>query len=214
MSKQNLKKLTLYSLTWPIFIEILLHMLMGNIDTLMLSQYSEDSVAAVGVSNQVLSIVVVMFGIVAQGAVVLISQNLGANRTRDAADISVMSISLNLWFSLLLSAGLSIGATPILKMMDLPSEIMGEATVYMQIVGGLIFIQALIKTTGGILRSYGYTKDTMRVTIFINILNIIGKYIVIFGPFGLPVLGVAGGAYSTAVSRCVEFSILFIVLID
>src|SRR5699024_8676115 len=44
---------------------------------------------------------------------------------------------------------------PILNLMDLPSEIMGEAKAYMQIVGGLIFIQALIMTTGAILRSYG-----------------------------------------------------------
>src|SRR5690625_3792925 len=99
----NKAKLTLFSLTWPIFIEILLNMLMGNVDTLMLSQYSDDSVAAVGVSNQVLSVVVVMFGIVAQGAAVLISQNIGARRNKDAAQVSVMSISINLWFSLLLS---------------------------------------------------------------------------------------------------------------
>src|SRR5690625_5103009 len=98
----NKAKLTLFSLTWPIFIEILLHMLMGNVDTLMLSQYSDESVAAVGVSNQVLSVVIVMFGIVAQGAAVLISQNIGAKQEKNAAQVSVMAISMNLWFSLLL----------------------------------------------------------------------------------------------------------------
>ena len=41
------RKLSLFALTWPIFIETLLYMLMGNADTLMLSQYSDDSVAAV-----------------------------------------------------------------------------------------------------------------------------------------------------------------------
>jgi len=208
----NKTKLTLFSLTWPIFIEILLHMLMGNIDTLMLSQYSDNSVAAVGVSNQVLSVIVVMFGIVAQGAAVLISQNIGAHKHKTAAEISVMSISINLWFSLLLSALLALGATFILKLMDLPTEIMGDATVYMQLVGGLIFIQALIMTTGAILRSYGYTKDTMIVTIIMNIINVIGNYIVIFGPFGLPVLGVAGVAYSTAISRLLGFIVLLSLL--
>lgn len=205
---KDLKKLTLFAITWPIFIELLLHMLMGNIDTLMLSQYSDDSVAAVGVSNQVISVVIVMFNIVAQGAVVLISQNLGANKHKEAADISVMSISINLWFSLLLSVGLSIGAIPVLKMMDLPNEIVGDASTYMQIVGGFIFLQALLSTVGGILRSYGYTKDTMNVTIAINILNVVGNYLVIFGPFGFPILGVAGVAYSTIVSRLVGLIIL------
>lgn len=207
------KKLTLFALTWPIFIELLLHMLMGNADTLMLSQYSDQSVAAVGVTNQILSVVIVMFGFVAQGAAILIAQNLGAERVKKAGEIAVMSISLNLIFSLILSVALYVWAVPILNLMDLPSEIMGEAKAYMQIVGGLIFIQALIMTTGAILRSYGYTKDTMNVTIAMNILNVIGNFFVIFGPFGFPVLGVVGVAYSTAISRLLGFIALIILLI-
>lgn len=212
MSTNNTKNLTLFALTWPIFIELLLHMLMGNADTLMLSQYSDKAVAAVGVTNQILSVIIVMFGFVAQGAAILIAQNLGAEKPRTAGKIAVMSISLNLWFSLLLSAALFFWAVPILKLMDLPSDIMGEATTYIQIVGGLIFVQALIMTTGAILRSYGYTKDTMRVTIAMNILNVIGNFFVIFGPFGFPVLGVAGVAYSTAISRFIGFIALLFLL--
>ncbi|API91911.1 MULTISPECIES: MATE family efflux transporter [unclassified Virgibacillus] len=209
MSSEKAKRLTLFGLTWPIFIEIFLHMLMGNADTLMLSQYSDKAVAAVGVSNQVLSVVIVMFGFVAQGAAILIAQNLGAKNNQQAGEISALSISLNLLFSLFLSVGLFFGAKTILQFMDLPQEIMGEASSYMQIVGGLIFIQALIMTLGAILRSYGYTKDTMNVTIGMNILNVMGNYLVIFGPFGFPVLGVEGVAYSTAISRFIGVIVLF-----
>lgn len=80
MSKVTKKKLTLFALTWPIFIELLLHMLMGNADTLMLSQYSDQSVAAVGVSNQLLSLVIVMFGFISTGTAVLIAQSIGAKK--------------------------------------------------------------------------------------------------------------------------------------
>src|SRR5690625_2378407 len=90
---------------------------------------------------------------------------------------------------------------------------MGEEKIFMQIVGSLIFVQALIMTTGAILRSYGHTKDTMRVTIVMNILNVIGNYFVIFGPFGFPVLGVAGVAYLTAISRFIGFIALIFLLI-
>ena len=213
MNENKVTNLTLFALTWPILIEIMLHMLMGNADTLMLSQYSDQAVAAVGVANQILSVVIVMFGFVAQGAAVLIAQNIGAGKHKSAAEISVLSISVNLWFSLLLSIGLVTGARKILEVMSLPSEIMGEATTYMQIVGGLIFVQALIMTTGAILRSYGHTKDTMMVTIGMNILNVIGNYFAIFGPFGFPVLGVAGVAYSTAISRFLGFIVLVFLLI-
>jgi len=59
----------------------------------------------------------------------------------------------------------------------------------------------------------GYTKDTMNVTIVMNILNVIGNFFVIFGPFGFPVLGVVGVAYSTAISRLLGFIALIILLI-
>lgn len=78
MKESKTKKLTLFALTWPIFIEVLLHMLMGNADVLMLSQYSDDSVAAVGVANQILFMLIVMFGFIATGTSILVAQYLGA----------------------------------------------------------------------------------------------------------------------------------------
>ncbi|SEH40439.1 putative efflux protein, MATE family [Halobacillus karajensis] len=207
------KKLTLFALTWPIFIEVLLHMLMGNADTLMLSQYSDNAVAAVGVSNQILSVVIVMFGFVATGAAILVAQNLGAEKNQEAGSISVTSLSVNLWFSILLSFGLFLFSEQILNIMDLPASLMGEAVAYMNIVGGLIFVQAMLMTIGAILRSYGHTKDTMYVTIGMNVLNVIGNYFVIFGPFGIPVFGVQGVGYVTAISRALGFIVLFVLLI-
>lgn len=213
MKAQSKTKMTLFSLTWPIFIEIMLHMLMGNADTLMLSQYSDHSVAAVGVSNQILSVVVVMFGFVATGAGILVAQHLGAEKEEEAGSIAISSLSLNLWFSLIMSVSLYVFSEPILKLMDLPPELMDEATLYLGIVGGLIFVQALIMTTGAVLRNYGFTKDAMYVTIGMNIINVIGNYFVIFGPLGFPVLGVEGVAYSTAISRFLGFLLLLGLLI-
>ncbi|QST00776.1 MATE family efflux transporter [Pontibacillus sp. ALD_SL1] len=213
MKAQSKTKMTLFSLTWPIFIEIMLHMLMGNADTLMLSQYSDHSVAAVGVSNQILSVVVVMFGFVATGAGILVAQHLGAEKEEEAGSIAISSLSLNLWFSLMMSVSLYVFSEPILKLMDLPPELMDEANLYLTIVGGLIFVQALIMTTGAVLRNYGFTKDAMYVTIGMNIINVIGNYFVIFGPLGFPVLGVEGVAYSTAFSRFIGFLVLLGLLI-
>ncbi len=206
------KKMTLFALTWPIFIEILLHMLMGNADTLMLSQYSDDSVAAVGVSNQILSLVIVMFGFIATGTAILVAQHLGARENQTAGEISIVSLAINLGFGLILSVVLLFFSEPILKSMDLSNEILHEASSYLKIVGGFAFIQALIMTAGAILRSYGHTKDAMYITIGMNILNVIGNYIFIFGPFGLPILGVEGVAISTTVSRLIGFIVSVIVL--
>lgn len=61
-------------------------------------------------------------------------------------------------------------------------------------------------------KSYGHTKDTMFVTIGMNILNIAGNFLVIFGPLGLPVLGVAGVAMSTSFARIIGLIAMIVIV--
>lgn len=207
------EKHNLYKLTWPIFVEILLYMLMGNADTLMLSQYSDDAVAAVGVSNQIIAVTVVMFGFIATGSAILITQYLGANNIKDAKEVSMVAISVNLIFGLFISLILFIFSDLILSAMNLSPELLDYGNDYLGIVGGFLFLQALIMTIGAILRSHGFTKDTMYITIGMNLLNVIGNYLFIFGPFGIPVLGVYGVAISTTTSRAIGLFVLIIIFI-
>lgn len=213
MKKVNInKKITLFAITWPIFIEIMLHMLMGNADTLMLSQYSDDAVAAVGVTNQMLSVIIVMFGFVATGTSIIVAQHLGAKQEKEAADVATVSISLNIVFGLFLSIILFVFGEFFLRAMNLPEELMSDALIYMRIVGGFSFIQATIMTIAAIIRSQGFTRDAMYVTVGMNIINVIGNYFVIFGPMGFPVLGVQGVAIVTTVSRALGLIVMIALL--
>ncbi|WP_100373566.1 MATE family efflux transporter [Bacillus sp. FJAT-45037] len=214
MSKKEktARNATLFALTWPIFIEILLHMLMGNADTLMLSQYSDDAVAAVGVSNQLLMVIIVMFGFIATGTSVLVAQHLGADEEKNAGKVAVVSIIANLVFGLALSLLIIFAGPTLLLWMGLPQELLNEATLYLQIVGGFSFIQSVLMTIGAILRSHQFTKDVMYITIGMNILNVIGNYLFIFGPFGFPVLGVTGVAIATTISRTLGLIVIIFVL--
>ncbi|WP_096435783.1 MATE family efflux transporter [Alteribacter populi] len=210
--QQAKKKLTLYALTWPIFIEIFLHMLMGNADTLMLSQYDDNAVAAVGVSNQLMSVIIVMFGFVATGTTILIAQYLGAKKNQQASQIAVVSLAANLLFGLLLSAVLFLFGPQLLGAMNLPPELMETALLYLRIVGGFAFVQALIMTAGAVIKSHGFTRDAMWVTLGMNLLNVIGNYLFIFGPMGFPSLGATGVAISTATSRTLGLVVLMLLL--
>ena len=128
------KQLSLFALTWPIFIEILLHMLMGNADTLMLSQYTDSSVAAVGFTNQLLSVITVMFGFVAAGTSIVVSQFLGANNPLKAKQITFTALNLNLIFGILLSASLFLFGQTILTTLNIPHNLLPQAKSYIKIV--------------------------------------------------------------------------------
>ena len=207
------RKLTLVALTWPIFVEMLLFMLMGNIDLFMLSQYSDDAVVAMGVSNQFVQMAITIFGFVSVGTAVIISQYLGAEKHKDAKKVANVSVYLSLTFGLVLSLVFLFGRGLILNTMpDLHPEIRAYASTVLALIGGFIFLQALLTGVNAILRSYGHTRDTLITTASMNVINIVGNFIVIFGPFGLPVFGVPGVAVVTVISRfaavCIGFTLL------
>ncbi|MCX7571169.1 MATE family efflux transporter [Tumebacillus sp. DT12] len=207
------KKLTLFALTWPIFVEISLRMLMGNADTLMLSGYSDHAVAAVGVANQLIGFAIVMLGFVALGAGIVGSQYLGAKEREKAAEVVVVSLAVNLIFGIVLAAVLYFLGPFLLSAMGLPDELMEPGRMFLAIVGGLLFFEAISVTAGTVVRSYGYTKDAMYVTMGVNVLNVVGNWFVLFGPFDLPVEGVAGVACSTVISRIVGAAVLMWILV-
>ena len=209
----DVKNLSLLALTWPIFIEMLLFMLMGNMDIFMLSQYSENAVAAAGVANQFIQMAVVMFGFVSTGASVIISQYLGAEKFKDAKRVGGVSLYCSLAFGIILSLMFGFGRGAILSTMpDLDQVIRGYANTILMWVGGFIFLQGLLAGSSAILRSHGHTRDTLVITASMNVINIVGNYLVLFGPFGLPVFGVKGVAVVTVISRTLALGIAFFLL--
>lgn len=211
--KKEKRQLTVFNLTWPIFIETLLFMLLGSVDTLMLSRYSDNSVAAVGVSNQLISMMNIMFGILSTGTSVLIAQNLGAGNKKMASKVATVSLIINLIFGLLLSGIMYFAAHGILGAMGIRPELMKFAVQYLQIVGGFLFMQAVMMTCTAIVRSHGLTKISMYVTIGMNVLHVVLDYIFIFGAFGIPVLGVSGVAISTNISKFLGLIVMIFVVL-
>ena len=102
-------------------------MMLGAVDTVMLSQYSDNSVAAVGVVNQLIMFAFLIFEVINIGTSVLCSQYLGARMHKNMVQVVGVSLILNLAFGLFVSAILHYGATSLLSMMGLrPDGIWSE----------------------------------------------------------------------------------------
>lgn len=211
IEQENLKK-RLTKLAIPIFIETLLIMMLGAVDTVMLSRHSDVSVAAVGVVNQIIMLVFLIFEVINLGTSVLCSQYIGAKLSRKVVQVVGVSLLVNLVVGIVVSAALYMGAQPILELMGLTEELMEHGVGYMRIVGAFAFFQAISLTLSASLRSANKAVYPMMVTVLVNILNIIGNYSLIFGRFGFPELGVEGAAISTAFSRGVSMILLFVIL--
>lgn len=208
----NALKKQLASLTVPIFIETLLIMTLGAVDTVMLSRHSDASVAAVGVVNQIVMLCFLVFEVINLGTSVLVSQYLGARLNNRIYDVLGVALVVNLIIGLAISSLLCFGAVPILKLMGLDDNLLGEGVGYMRIVGLFAFFQALSLTLSATLRASNKAVYPMIVVGLVNILNIFGNYVLIFGKFGAPALGAEGAAISTASSRAIAMAVLAVIL--
>ncbi|KGR92371.1 multidrug transporter MatE [Ureibacillus massiliensis 4400831 = CIP 108448 = CCUG 49529] len=201
--QQPKEKLSLIHLTWPIFLEIFLFMLMGIADTFMLAAVSDDAVSGVGTANQYIHIAILILEVVGNGAAIVVSQYLGSRRLIEATKISALAISLNLVVGLIMSAIFIISSSHLMIMMNLQGDVLAHAQGYLIIIGGGIFLQAIINSLAAIIRVHGQTKQTMYVSLGMNIIHVVGNYILIFGHFGAPELGVQGAAISSVFSRLI-----------
>lgn len=187
-------------------------MMLGAVDTIMLSQYSDESVAAVGVVNQIVMLAFLIFEVINIGTSVLCSQYLGAKMQKNMVQVVGVALLFNLVIGLLISAILYSGATTLLGWMGLRPELLKYGIGYMQIVGAFAFFQAISFTISASLRSADKAIYPMMVTVLVNIMNIIGNYSLIFGKLGMPALGAEGAAISTSVARGVSMVVLFVIL--
>ena len=157
--QESLKK-RLAKLAAPIFIETLLIMMLGAVDTIMLSRHSDSSVAAVGVVNQIIMLTFLVFEVINLGTSVLCSQYLGARLQKKVVQVVGVSILVNIVVGVSVSLLLFFGAGPILRLMGLTSELMTDGMDYMRIVGAFAFFQAISLTLSASLR---HAEEEVRV---------------------------------------------------
>lgn len=199
--KHSTDQFSLFHLTWPIFLEVFLFMLMGLADTFMLSALSDNAVSGVGAANQYIHIAILILEVVGNGAAIVVSQYLGSKRFLEATKISALAITMNLILGLIMSALFFFGSSHLMTMMNLKGDVLQYAQSYLVIIGSFIFLQAIINALAAIIRVHGWTKQTMYVSLGMNIIHVVLNYGLIFGNFGLPELGVQGAAISSIISR-------------
>lgn len=201
-----MKKLNLFHLAWPIFIETAMFILLGFIDVYILSSYDDLAASSVNTANQTISIVTIVFQILSTAGAVMISQYLGAGKRKDASLVSVLLITSQLFFGVIISVIFLLFNRPVLMLIGADGQILEYASGYLFIVGGTMMFQALMNACAVIIRNHGMTKLPMFVTAGMNVLNTGLDLLTV------PTMGVTGAAIATAISRIICSIVLVIIL--
>lgn len=203
---------TLFRITWPLFIELSLHMSTGIIATLMISHYSDYAAAGIGVANQLLNIFILLFNVTAIGATILIGQNLGANSLDVARRLARSGFGMNFWIGFILSVLVFFYGESLLKFYAIDGDVYQYALIFIKITGASLFLESISLALSAVLRSHGYTKESMIVTFMMNVIGVLGYVIAIYGLFGFPITGVVGVSWAIVIARIfVVFALIFLV---
>lgn len=94
------RKKSLFSITIPIFLELLLVTVVGNIDTIMLGRFSDKAVGAVGGMSQVLLIQNTILSFICLGTTILMAQFIGAKNHKSTKEVIAVSLIMNLFIGM------------------------------------------------------------------------------------------------------------------
>ncbi len=203
---QNTSK-EVFKMSVPIFFELLLQLLVGNIDQIMVSHYSQSSVAAINNGNQIMNIIIIVLNCMSVATTILITRAFGAGDKKQAKIVSNVSVYLLAAFSVIVTVLIFIFSKPIFRGLSIPDEILDETSKYTVIVASFVIVQAVYMVVAAILRSYNFMKEITIAAIIMNGINIVGNAILI------RFYGIIGAAVSTDVSKLIGLVLIVIVFL-
>ncbi len=185
-------KMTMKALVIPILFESILKSLMGTVNVLLMSKVSDEAVGAIGVANQYIGLIQWMLISMSLGCVVCVTQALGLDNKKRAAQLTTIALALTFVFGIVFSLMFLTLSGAFLSIMSLPASAIADAKNYMMIVGGGMLVTGLSAVFGNILRVHGNTRMPLYINIVSNVCNIAGTfYVVNYTNYGVVGVGCA-----------------------
>ena len=171
-----------YLLLWPLLIEQLFMMLIGNVNVYIYSLYSDRIVASIGIADQIMIIGTMAMGIVSLGSTILFLQNAEKSRLSYSQAVARQTILFNFILALSLFIVVCLFGNQLIRLMQTPIELTEYANLYLKIVSGSLLFQGLSSSIGAVLRANKLSKISMRLSIVNTLMVIAGNVLVIFMP--------------------------------
>lgn len=198
----------LYQLILPIVVEQFLILLVGLLDTMMISYAGEVAVSAVALVNQLNNVFTMIFTAVATGGAVIASQYVGSGDRSKGTLAAGQLVMLTTLVAIALLIVLQTCGRSLLHFLFGSAEpaVLEAGMTYLRITACSMPFQAVYNACAGMFRSMGKTKTIMKVSMCMNVINLVGNAI------GVMVLkaGVAGVAVPTLLSHMFAAATMFI----
>jgi putative MATE family efflux protein len=202
---------TFLKLAIPVTLQYFLASSLNLIDNIMVGQMGEVELAAVGLANQVYFLLLLFLLGISGGASIFASQFWGKKDVKNIRRVLGFSILVSTAAALVFCVICATNAQAILRIFSDDPRVIKLGAQFLAITSFTYVMTAVTACYAAVLRSTGEVKLPMRVNVIAIITNTALNFVLIFGMFGFPRLGVAGSAIATLIARSVEITILLTV---
>ncbi|GFI47829.1 putative FMN/FAD exporter YeeO [Lachnospiraceae bacterium] len=203
-TNKDLKKLII-----PLVFEQLLAILVGMVDTVMIAGVGEAAVSGVSLVDTINILIINITAALATGGAVVAGHFLGQRDSENASKSAWQLVLFSIYLSIAVTIIFLASYKPALRMVfgQVEREVMESASVYLVITAVSICPLAIYNSCAALFRAMSDSKTTMYIAIAMNLINLAGNAILIYGAK----LGVAGAAIATSFSR-IAAALLIMVL--
>ena len=214
VEKENFlfSKKSLINLIIPLMIEQFLAVLVGMADSIMVASVGESAVSAVSLVDSISILLINVFAALATGGAVIAGQYIGKKDHENAVKAGEQLLILLISISIIVMGIMYVGKDFILTVVfgNIAPDVAAYANRYLLIVFASIPFIALYNGGAALFRAMGNSKVTMKTSLIMNAINVMGNAIFIYG-FRM---GVEGAAIPTLVSRMIAAIMIILLLRD
>jgi putative MATE family efflux protein len=201
----------LYHLAAPIALQNLLTASLNMVGNVMVGQLGDAAIASVGLAGQVFFLLsLVLFGI-SSGSAMFTAQLWGSKDIVTLRKVFGLCLTLGLFTAVLFFISSELFPDRIIGIFTVDPQVREMGGDYLRIYAWAFLFFSFTSGYAAILRSIGEVKLPMLVTVSALILNICLSYVLIFGSFNLPAMGIRGAAYSAIIARLAECLLLILI---
>lgn len=210
-------------LAMPILWEQIFVMSMGMINTMMAGNLGKEAVSAIGMVNSINNIFIAFFSALSVGGTVVVAQFIGQGNVKKANAATKQALYAGLVLSLTITIITWLLRYPLINLLfgSAESQVINSAIIYLAITLLTYPLMSIDLVAKGVLRGAGDTKTPMMITIYMNIVNVILSYVLIYGinvknaHFNINIegMGITGAALGIAISRTLGAVIIMYILL-
>ena len=194
----------------PVLLSSLFQRLVSIVDIFMVGGLGAAAIAATGLGQLLIFVVMTVFWGLSTGANVVIAHLWGAGRRIEARRAAFASLLLGALLAVAATLAGILWGRDVAVFMGASSEVLAFASEYIRLVFLYFAFTAGLNVLSAISQGTGNTRTPMEAILLVNVLHVVIAYPLVYGKFGFPSLGVIGAAYAINISECVGFSYLLI----